>query len=101
MLNHELCGLEAGGEILVSGFLDHTGACEADHAVRLGQIDVADEERMAEIEAMSKTFDAAVDDLKERFENKVEKLQRGDVVSVSHASRNQLLAWTIQEASAV
>jgi DNA-directed RNA polymerase subunit beta len=33
---------------------------------------------MAEIEAMSKTFDAAVDDLKERFENKVEKLQRGD-----------------------
>ncbi len=35
--------------------------------------------RMAEIvEAMSKTFDAAVDDLKVRFENKVEKLQRGD-----------------------
>lgn len=42
------------------------------------QIAVADENRMEEIEAMSKTFDAAVDDLKERFENKVEKLQRGD-----------------------
>jgi DNA-directed RNA polymerase subunit beta len=27
---------------------------------------------------MSKTFDDAVDNLKERFENKVEKLQRGD-----------------------
>ena len=33
---------------------------------------------MTEIEAMSKTFDEAVDNLKERFENKVEKLQRGD-----------------------
>ncbi|GJL86250.1 MAG: DNA-directed RNA polymerase subunit beta [Micavibrio sp.] len=42
------------------------------------QINVENEKRMAEIEAMSKTFDAAVDDLKERFENKVEKLQRGD-----------------------
>ena len=42
------------------------------------QIAVADETRMEEIEAMSNTFDDAVDDLKERFENKVEKLQRGD-----------------------
>lgn len=42
------------------------------------QIAVESEERMAEIEAMTKTFDDAVDDLKERFENKVEKLQRGD-----------------------
>ncbi len=42
------------------------------------QIAVADETRMEEIEAMSKTFDAAIDDLKHRFENKVEKLQRGD-----------------------
>ncbi len=42
------------------------------------QIAVADEARMEEIEAMSKTFDAAIDDLKHRFENKVEKLQRGD-----------------------
>jgi DNA-directed RNA polymerase subunit beta len=33
---------------------------------------------MEEIEAMGKTFDNAVDNLKERFENKVEKLQRGD-----------------------
>jgi DNA-directed RNA polymerase subunit beta len=30
------------------------------------------------MEAMSKTFDDAVDNIKERFENKVEKLQRGD-----------------------
>ncbi len=42
------------------------------------QLSVEDETRMEEIEAMSKTFDDAVDDIKERFENKVEKLQRGD-----------------------
>jgi DNA-directed RNA polymerase subunit beta len=42
------------------------------------QVAVEDETRVQEIEAMSNTFDAAVDDLKERFENKVEKLQRGD-----------------------
>ncbi|MBK6896559.1 MAG: DNA-directed RNA polymerase subunit beta [Alphaproteobacteria bacterium] len=41
-------------------------------------VSVESEKRMAEIEAMTKTFDAAVDDLKKRFENKVEKLQRGD-----------------------
>ncbi|MCB1651454.1 MAG: DNA-directed RNA polymerase subunit beta [Alphaproteobacteria bacterium] len=42
------------------------------------QIAVEAEKIMEEIEAMSKTFDDAVDDIKERFESKVEKLQRGD-----------------------
>ncbi len=42
------------------------------------QIAIENEKRMAEIEAMSQTFDDAVDGIKERFENKVEKLQRGD-----------------------
>ena len=42
------------------------------------KIAVEKEAVMEEIEAMSKTFDDAVDNLKERFENKVEKLQRGD-----------------------
>ncbi len=42
------------------------------------QIAIADEERMAEIEAVSRTFDEAVDNLQERFDSKVEKLQRGD-----------------------
>src|SRR5690606_3855078 len=42
------------------------------------QIAIENEKRMAEIEAMSATFDEAVDNLKARFENKVEKLQRGD-----------------------
>ena len=42
------------------------------------QIAVENEKRMEEVEAMSKTFEDAVDDIKERFENKVEKLQRGD-----------------------
>ena len=42
------------------------------------QIAVENEKRMEEIEAMSKTFDDAIDNIKDRFENKVEKLQRGD-----------------------
>jgi DNA-directed RNA polymerase subunit beta len=42
------------------------------------QIGVENEAIMAEIEAIGKTFDDAVDNLKARFENKVEKLQRGD-----------------------
>ncbi len=42
------------------------------------QIVVDNEKTMSDIEAMGKTFDEAVDNLKERFENKVEKLQRGD-----------------------
>ncbi|MGB4107389.1 MAG: DNA-directed RNA polymerase subunit beta [Alphaproteobacteria bacterium] len=42
------------------------------------EIAIDNDKRMTEIEAMSKTFDVAVDNLKERFENKVEKLQRGD-----------------------
>ena len=42
------------------------------------QIVVDNDKTMSEIEAMGKTFDEDVDNLKERFENKVEKLQRGD-----------------------
>lgn len=42
------------------------------------QIAIEDEAIMSEIEAMGRTFDEAVDNIKERFENKVEKLQRGD-----------------------
>jgi DNA-directed RNA polymerase subunit beta len=45
------------------------------------QIVVADEQTMSDIEAMGQTFDGAVGDLKARFENKVEKLQRGDELS--------------------
>ena len=44
----------------------------------LRQIAIEDETIMEEIEAMGKTFDDAVDNIKERFESKVEKLQRGD-----------------------
>ncbi len=42
------------------------------------QISVTDEKVMEEIEAIGRTFDDAVDNLKARFESKVEKLQRGD-----------------------
>jgi DNA-directed RNA polymerase subunit beta len=42
------------------------------------QLTVKNDKRMAEIEALQKSFDAAVDALEARFENKVDKLQRGD-----------------------
>ena len=42
------------------------------------EIAIEDEKLMSEIEATSKTFDEAIDDLKQRFESKIEKLQRGD-----------------------
>jgi DNA-directed RNA polymerase subunit beta len=42
------------------------------------QIGIENETAMAEIEATGRTFDDAVDNLKARFESKVEKLQRGD-----------------------
>ncbi len=42
------------------------------------QIALKDEKAMADIEAMKKNFDEAKDRLQKRFEDKVEKLQRGD-----------------------
>lgn len=42
------------------------------------QLTLSDEKKMEEFEAMEKTFDEAIDALRERFETKVEKLQRGD-----------------------
>ncbi len=41
-------------------------------------VTVTDESRMSDIEAMCKAFDERVDLLKRRFEDKVDKLQRGD-----------------------
>ena len=42
------------------------------------QIAIQDEERMAEVEAITATFEDGVELIKHRFETKVEKLQRGD-----------------------
>ena len=42
------------------------------------QLTVKNDKRMSEIEALQKSFDAAVEALEARFENKVDKLQRGD-----------------------
>ena len=42
------------------------------------QISITNDKVMSEIEAMGKTFDEQIDNLVARFENKVEKLQRGD-----------------------
>ena len=42
------------------------------------QIALESEKVSGQVENMGKTFDEAIDNLKQRFENKVEKLQRGD-----------------------
>jgi DNA-directed RNA polymerase subunit beta len=42
------------------------------------QISILDDARMAEVEALKRNLDGAVAELTARFENKVEKLQRGD-----------------------
>ena len=42
------------------------------------QIAVENEKRMEDIEAMTRTFEDAIDALQKRFESKVEKIQRGD-----------------------
>ena len=42
------------------------------------QVGIADESRMADIEAIGRNFDASIRALEHRFEDKVEKLQRGD-----------------------
>ncbi|NDC57186.1 MAG: DNA-directed RNA polymerase subunit beta, partial [Alphaproteobacteria bacterium] len=42
------------------------------------QVAVKDDDVAADIEAMSKVFDDSINALKKRFEDKVEKLQRGD-----------------------
>ena len=42
------------------------------------QISVQDDKVMSEIEAVTDTFNSAIANLEQRFENKVEKLQRGD-----------------------
>jgi DNA-directed RNA polymerase subunit beta len=42
------------------------------------QITIDNEDEMSKVEALGRTFDEAIDALKKRFEDKVEKLQRGD-----------------------
>jgi DNA-directed RNA polymerase subunit beta len=64
-------GFKAGGTVTEIDLKDLTHG-------QWRQIVVADEATMLDIEAMGQTFDGAVGDLKARFENKVEKLQRGD-----------------------
>ena len=64
-------GLKKGEKITV-GDLDLTKRAE------WREIVVTDEKTMGDIESMGQTFDRAIEDLTQRFENKVEKLQRGD-----------------------
>src|SRR3982750_3992413 len=64
-------GMKSGSEITDALLADFTSA-------QWRQITVRDDTRMADIEALKKQMDEAVRELEARFENKVEKLQRGD-----------------------
>ena len=48
------------------------------HASAWRNIAVDNDQAMADVESLKRAFDQAVDRLQQRFENKVEKLQRGD-----------------------
>ncbi len=50
----------------------------AHHPSAWRNIAVEDDQTMLDVESLKRTFDQAVDRLQARFENKVEKLQRGD-----------------------
>jgi DNA-directed RNA polymerase subunit beta len=68
----------AGPKAMKSG-IDVTEELLAEYtSAQLRQITVRDDGRMADIEALKKQMDDAVNELQQRFENKVEKLQRGD-----------------------
>jgi DNA-directed RNA polymerase subunit beta len=75
LLNHKAAGgfkgIKAGTPITADVLAEHPrGAWR--------HIGVQDDAVMAEIEILKREFDAAVHRLQERFESKVEKLQRGD-----------------------
>ncbi len=73
------------GQVAVSGPRSFPNGKEITEAIlkdftpgQWRQIAVVDEAVMTDIEAMLKSFDESVNELQKRFEDKVEKLQRGD-----------------------
>ena len=64
-------GLKAGTKVTEKVLSDFTPG-------QWRQISVKNDSRQANIEALNKQFDESIDELTQRFENKVEKLQRGD-----------------------
>jgi DNA-directed RNA polymerase subunit beta len=64
-------GVKSGSEITEELLAEHTTA-------NWRQITVRDDARMADLEALKKQMEDAIGELTKRFEDKVEKLQRGD-----------------------
>ncbi|HWB50520.1 MAG TPA: DNA-directed RNA polymerase subunit beta [Stellaceae bacterium] len=64
-------GAKSGSEITEELLAEHTTA-------NWRQITVRDDNRMADLEALKKQMEDAIGELTKRFEDKVEKLQRGD-----------------------
>jgi DNA-directed RNA polymerase subunit beta len=64
-------GVKSGSEITEELLAEHTTA-------NWRQITVRDDARMADLEALKKQMEEAIGELTKRFEDKVEKLQRGD-----------------------
>ncbi len=71
--------IAVGGPRAMKSGTELTEAVLAEYAPALWkQISIRDDTRMADIEALKKQMEDAVAELTARFENKVEKLQRGD-----------------------
>jgi DNA-directed RNA polymerase subunit beta len=64
-------GLKAGTKISEAVLAEYTPG-------QWRQIGIRNDKRMADIEALKKLMDDSIDRLQQRFESKVEKLQRGD-----------------------
>jgi DNA-directed RNA polymerase subunit beta len=64
-------GVKSGSEVTEELLAEHTTA-------NWRQITVRDDARMADLEALKKQMEEAIGELTKRFEDKVEKLQRGD-----------------------
>jgi DNA-directed RNA polymerase subunit beta len=64
-------GLKSGTKITEAVLADYTPG-------QWRQIGIRNDKRMADIEALKKLMDESIDRLQQRFESKVEKLQRGD-----------------------
>jgi DNA-directed RNA polymerase subunit beta len=64
-------GMKSGTKITEAVLADYTPG-------QWRQIGIRNDKRMADVEALKKLMDESIDRLQQRFESKVEKLQRGD-----------------------
>ncbi len=78
LIGQKVASAPKGAGVKKGVIIDEAGLASAERRGLWRQLTIEDEAAMSEIEAIGNTFDGAVDDLKARFENKIDKLQRGD-----------------------